>query len=336
MRANYSQDTRNNAVDCFRYIAAILVVSVHTDPLVEFQPLLSYLIVHVIPCIAVPFFFAISGYYCSVKLDKETFKLWSYLRRLLVPYVIWTAIYFAYESLMYGLPELTNWALSFLIYGSVYHFWFFPALILSVCVMTLLYRAEKLIVPLGITLALLGCLGHGYYQIGVQLPLLKMLYNMDNWVWFCHVFFLGLPSFFLGFLIHRTLQKWQNEKNITVALVIVFLLYLAEVAVIKILDLSRAITETLCLLPLVYFLIVWLLRHPMAGKRKLAETCRTLANFTYYSHVLFIMIFNETNGSLLDGTLTATVKFLFVIVLTLSFGLLVCRSRNNKIKVLAA
>lgn len=327
---------RNCSIDIFRYIAAILVISVHTDPLIELQPMLSYLVAHVLPRIAVPYFFAVSGYYCTAKLDNGKFDLWAYVRRLLLPYGLWTLIYFAHHLLSYGMPDIGQWVLSFLVYGSVYHFWFFPALILAVCVLTVLHRAEKCIVPLGVLLVAVGCLGHGFYRFGCRLPLLSALYELENWTWIGHVFFLGLPCCFMGYFIWRTQDHWQSPRQITAALIVTFALSVVEVFLLKILDISRSITETVVLFPFVYFLVIWLLQHPMSGLTALSKTCRSLANVTYYSHVLFIMIFNDLNALMFDGGLTPTVKFLFAFSLTLILGLLLSRCKSRAVKALIA
>ena len=57
------EKVRNNAIDIFRYVCAILVISIHSEPFLEINSSLHYFFVQVVPRIAVPFFFTIAGYY---------------------------------------------------------------------------------------------------------------------------------------------------------------------------------------------------------------------------------------------------------------------------------
>lgn len=61
---------RNNSIDIFRYIAAVLVIAHHTDVLADVHPMLSYLLSQVLPRISVPFFFAVSGYFYGSKRES--------------------------------------------------------------------------------------------------------------------------------------------------------------------------------------------------------------------------------------------------------------------------
>lgn len=50
------KNERVYSIDIARYIAAILVVALHTSPFAEFHPMFSYLTAQILPRLAVPFF----------------------------------------------------------------------------------------------------------------------------------------------------------------------------------------------------------------------------------------------------------------------------------------
>lgn len=67
---------RNNSIDIFRFVCAIMVVMIHTNPFVDKNIYLGYIFSQIIPRIAVPFFFLTSGYFYIQKLlnGEQCFK----------------------------------------------------------------------------------------------------------------------------------------------------------------------------------------------------------------------------------------------------------------------
>lgn len=61
---------RNGSIAVFRYIYAVLVVAIHTDPFYEINEQLGYMVYAVLSGIAVPFFFVTSGYFYIHKLNR--------------------------------------------------------------------------------------------------------------------------------------------------------------------------------------------------------------------------------------------------------------------------
>lgn len=102
MDARASANVRNSSIDIFRYLAAVLVIAHHTDVLLEIHPLVSYLISQVLPWIAVPFFFAVAGYFYAGKLETGKPVCLDYLKRLVKTYFVWSIIYFAADFLETG------------------------------------------------------------------------------------------------------------------------------------------------------------------------------------------------------------------------------------------
>jgi len=95
---NASINTTNNAaIDIMKFICAILIVSIHTSPLLEINRLWSLGITIYIARIAVPFFFVTSGYFFAKKImttngSSRVFP--DYLLKLFKLYVGWSLVYF--------------------------------------------------------------------------------------------------------------------------------------------------------------------------------------------------------------------------------------------------
>lgn len=92
-----SKDERNPALDYFKILLSILVITIHIYPLFDKLSFSSWAISGGIARIAVPCFFVFSGYFIASKIDdpKATFK---YLKHLLIIYVVWALIYFPYHE----------------------------------------------------------------------------------------------------------------------------------------------------------------------------------------------------------------------------------------------
>ncbi len=332
-----AESKRNNSIDIFRYVAALLIVAHHTDLFADVNPYLSYLFSQVITRIGVPFFFAVSGYFYTKKLENCGGSEWSccfkYVKRLLVTYAFWSAVYFLIDMVFHKTPNGGNYLASFFVFGSEYHFWFFPALITWVLFVTLLYKAKlkKLLPYLGCILYAVGLLGTSYYKIGCRIPLLSALYENPDFVWIDHVFLLGLPFFICGWAIQKY-EKRFKKATVNVCLAASAVLYFVEIFTLKILDVSRMITLSISLAVLIWFLLLFLIAHPAPKLTALSQSCRSLAGVTFYSHVIFIELFNAVNKSLLNGALTETPRFVFVAVMTFVLGFVLSKINNRFIK----
>lgn len=113
-----------------------------------------------------------------------------------------------------------------------------------------------------------------------------------------------------------------------------FCLYMAEILLLKVTDVAKTITITPSLYLLVYFLLLFLLKHPFPQGRKEAEICRKMSNYTYYSHVLFFDVFTSLNTALWGDRLTETPMFLLVVAATVVTGLVFIRSDKKICRLL--
>lgn len=290
---------RNNSIDIFRYVCALMVVAIHAHPFSELGANADFFFSMLLPRIAVPFFFATSGYFYVKKIESGEDHCFSrYLKRITTTYALWSAIYFILAFCKGGYLSLKQFAVSsacgFFIKGSYYHFWFFPALIISVCLTTAFYRLKikKLLLPVSLLLYAVGCIGCAYYKIGVQIPLLQILYKSEYFIVIRRIFMMGFPFFSCGKLIgilEKRLHRSGNTKIFAFAAV-TFAIWTAEIFVIQKLGLSANIIITFGLYPMLAAVFLLLLRYPLPNCAKAASIFRTSANFTFYSHPLVLKL----------------------------------------------
>ena len=174
------------------------------------------------PRIAVPFFFAIAGYYYIKKITNEAEvnikkEFWSYVKKLLLVYSLWSIIYIIikfFQGLNEGV-EITSFlkqiVLDYFINGSYYHLWFFPALFFAIIVVTFFVKIRKIkiLAYISIVLYIIGCLGCSYFEIGNQIPFIKELINFSKFTLIRRIVLMGLPFFTMGYFINQLQNKIQ-------------------------------------------------------------------------------------------------------------------------------
>lgn len=336
---------RNNSTDIFRYICALLVLSIHTDFLSEYSASLSFFITQILARIAVPFFFSVSGYFFISKLEQgKECALRQFVKHILIPYLFWSTIYMLMgaASTIINKSSLSAFFVKFIFdfffNGSVDTLWFIPALIYSAIFTTILYKIgqKKTLLPIAIALYLIGCLGVSYYSIGIHIPVLQNLYQLECFDTIRHIFFMGIPFFAAGILVRRIIEGLLTTKSSTKALWLVFvvglLLFFGEILLVRKLALEKGITITLFLFPLIICILLLLLKYPLDRWNKLGWYGNKLASFTYYSHPLFINILLFLGPKIVSGGgIPPTGRFAITWLGTLLTGLLIIHINNKRL-----
>ncbi len=332
---------RNNSIDIFRYICAIMVIGMHTLLVDTTTAEQGYTLIQIISRTTVPFFFAVAGFFYIKKLVTGQKIFLKYISRIILVYAVWSAVYLLEEVLMKSISgELTvsffiDFFIDFIFYGSWYHFWFFPALIYSICITTLIYKIKcfKFVVPISILAYLISVLGSAYYELGTNIPVLGSLYNFSDFEAIRRIVFMGFPFFVIGYVVE--LIKNRFEKFNAIWLVIVFLilcsLEVAEVFIIDYFELQTHVLTTIMLYPVVCLTLILLFKHPLPGREKLSNTTKILSNVSYYAHPLVIMAVNMLFIGVLKLNLTPVHVFLITTILCAFAGLIIMKINNKHI-----
>lgn len=227
MNENQQPLVRNKSIDSLRFIASISIVFLHYS---NFEGGIQ-LFVKEVSRFSVPFFFALSGFLLSEKLQKQNSpKIYiTFIKRIIGLSIIWNLIYgvfrifieysriddFSFIDADYIYVLMTD-----VIFGRTsFHLWFFTSLYLTVFVYFLFgVRNIYLLLVFATVLYIYGVLGGGYSAspIGITVS-----FNTRNYI------FLSSLPFFLGAVI--SLKKIRiGIKESMILFLIGFLLHLLE------------------------------------------------------------------------------------------------------------
>lgn len=179
------QIQRYQGIDTFKWVAAFLVVAVHTSPLVDVSEMADFMLTRVLARLAVPFFFMVSGFFLFRGAGKEGPSGQKVIR-----FCQKTAILYGFAILLY-LPlnlyagDVQRWSVlsalckDLLFNGTFYHLWYLPGVILGMAITWVLVRrlGWRWAMLSAFVLYGLGLLGDSYYGLTVQIPVLHAVYS---------------------------------------------------------------------------------------------------------------------------------------------------------------
>lgn len=286
---------RNDAIDAFRLVCAILVIIIHTNPFYDINKFFGFLICQVVVRIAVPFFFVVSGYFLLLGLKRRGGQYAiRYIKKLLYEYAIWSLIYFLidYSQLKDEInlvSFLKNCIVTFTIFGSHYHLWFYPALLFSIVIITIFWKIKKLryLYLCTLVLYLFGSLALAYSRIIIKIPFVDKIINFTYFENIRRIILMALPFCMLG----AALSKYKDiGKNEGLHLLVTGILYLIEVILVTIFKLGDSIVLTIMLYPFVANFVLFLLscKKQISG----GNLGRRLSATIYFVHPIFIMVWN--------------------------------------------
>ena len=327
---------RNNSIDLFRFVCAILVIIIHTSPFDFISERVTYIVVQILPRIAVPFFFCVSGYFCITKLEKGEKWSFNYIFRVLKVYAFWSCLYFIRDVYVAICNEsvdvlsmIKGFILKFCIYGSNYHFWFFIALLFATCITMLAYKLhmQKVLAFLSIILYVIGLLGGPYYGLGREIPVLNLFIELANFEWYRRIFFMGIPFFILGYFV-RHFEKQESNKGALFKTCLFGILFIGEVVVVNIINIQRNVVTTVFLYVFCMYVMILLLKNPLEKYGELGRKGRLIANYTFYIHPLIIW------ALLLIKQWNNTILFMLTSVICIMSGLLLTKFNNKFVRTI--
>ncbi len=288
------------AIDIAKYISALLVVYIHTFPLLDISETANMFILQAVCRIAVPFFFTVSAFLFFRRIDVQAgwrdavnlAQLKHFLRRIGLLYLVWTIIYLPYTAIqVHNGASILRWIFDCFFNGSYYHLWFLPALMLSVLIVYMLYlklgMRKSLI--LCVLLYLIGAAVNGYGDVLTQIPFigsaislyLKVFTTTRNGLFFGPIFIM------LGALLQRA--PIRSKKEYALGIGISYALLLGEQGIIWASGNMHDLTSMyVMMVPLIYFLVSALLQV-RALATPLHHFLRQSSQLIYVSHILFAM-----------------------------------------------
>ena len=328
------------SIDIFRYICAIMIIIIHTHPFEEIDADLGLFFTKIFSRIALPFFFAISGFaYARTRETKnsDTYNWWKSISKYFYIYLIWSLVYLPlsiYTHIKIDKPDTFNLIIilfkNFFIKGTYFHLWFFPALILSISLAYFLEKikaSKKSIIASSLILYFIGCSSYFYSDIFSNNIGIINIFKSNYFNIFRRMTMIAFPFFINGFWTYYIWEKHKSylqvkQKHLLILLFVFIFLNLMKIFVTPLSNLTIKIIFNCILYPLVMNIFLVLLVYPIYNWASIASTCRYLASYTYFTHPLFIFFFNELYQIYYSVSMPQTAKFFSVCLATLLSGLL--------------
>lgn len=322
-------------LDYFRLIAALLVVAIHTSPLVTYDPTADLVLTRIIARLGVPFFFMTSAFFLWQNQDGTDKNLRAFVRKTGQLYGIAILLYLPvnFYTGYFGMPDLgPNLVKDLLFDGTLYHLWYFPAAIMGAVLAWLFIQRKGFSGALGLTvcLYLVGLLGDSYFGLVERIPFLPEFYQLifqcsdytRNGIFFAPLFFV------LGAILAQGKKTFPLSVNL-LGFGITLLGLVAEGFWVHDLALPRH-DSMYVLLPLcMYFLFASLLHW--SGKSK--PVLRTVTMVVYLVHPLMIIVVRfgakllQVQSLFIDNSL---VHYSLVLVLSIMAAIPLVIWKNKK------
>ena len=97
-------DKSYNSIDLVKFIWSLLIIVIHSQPLLEFSDAANYIFNSSVCRLAVPFFFIVSGFFFANGLEKTNNKQKYFLfyeKKLIILYLFWQIINLPLNILIY-------------------------------------------------------------------------------------------------------------------------------------------------------------------------------------------------------------------------------------------
>ncbi len=181
-----SREQQYGGLDGFRIVAAILVIAIHTSPLLSYSELADFTFTRILARVAVPFFFMCTGFFMLPRIGPDTRKnrevLWPFLWKVGTLYLFSIALYIpvnVYAGYFANGFSVLSFLKDLVFNGTLYHLWYFPGIMLGGWISCQLYArlsAKKAFVVAGMLYAI-GLFGDSYYGIAQMSPVVDSIYQ---------------------------------------------------------------------------------------------------------------------------------------------------------------
>ncbi len=201
------------ALDYLKFICSILVVIIHTTPLIDFGTKANNYSVNFLPRIAVPLFFMISGYFVFNKLDEPA-KIRKYLFKILRMYLVFSLVYLPLDiqKLISGETAVSEYLKNFFLWRSYVHLWYLIALFYTVAAVYILY--SKFHLKLKTILIISGVMNLAGIILSCKYLLEKSFFSGAVNLYY-DIFTDVTNALFFGFYFVLGLYLRQNNAKIT-------------------------------------------------------------------------------------------------------------------------
>ena len=334
-------------VDLFKFICAFLIIVLHTAPFSSYSKLLTFGFRNVVTVVAVPFFFVASGFIAfskinSLETEEEKNKyMIKHSKRLVLMYLIWSAIYFVFVLINWIQNGFTGWALleyvkDFFFDGSFLTIWFLPAVLTATLIVFFLRKklSYKTIFLIAIPFYIFTLFGSSYYGLIDNVSIVGNIYDayysffdsIKNGVCF------GFIYVALGAYIAQNKDniKIKNSHSIIAIAVCWVLLAIEEFGVAYFGWNDRGVDTVIMLVPMSFFMMILALNLELPGSDKFYLMCRKYSLLMFLVQRIPLTITDRFMGKTIIAT-NSIIYFVVVLATTLLLSFVIIKL-SEKIK----
>lgn len=325
----------DSAIDIAKFVCAILIVSIHTKPFIDYSNLINCYFEDVFSRLAICLFFVISGYYFFKGLDFENGKirkskenrkkLLKYVSRVFILYAVWSLVYLLwmipewYQTGWLSIKAFIDFGIGFFRNGSYFHLWFLVSLIYAIPIIYFILRfvCLKVFALICSIIYIFGVLSNTYSFIGLPLNgISQKIWNMSSVFW--TVLFFAIPILIASIIVN----KINIKRKICICLVVLFFVgYSIEATILNLTaDIPHFSYITFLTIPATMFLFMAI--KSINIKRKIGYLLRKTSTLIYCINPLVINIVkmcankNEINSLLFFTVIVVLSIFISILIFT--------------------
>ena len=283
-------------IDRFRLIAALLIVGIHTYPLVSISEVANFYLIHVFGRIAVPFFLMVTGYFLLprylIKKESDTKPLISFIKKTGFIYIMATLLYLPisiYAGHYSGGNLFAVIVRNIVFDGTFYHLWYLPASIIGVLIVYAFGLKFSLPMVFGMTVVLyiVGLLGDNYWGVISGVSFLRNIYDIGfNIFSFTRNGLFYAPIFLVMGAAIAKMKNRISPRICIIGLAVSLLFMMFEGYLLDRSGASRHSSMYIALLPSMFFLFSFLL----AQKGRSSILLRNVSMWIFILHPLLIIV----------------------------------------------
>ncbi len=291
-----------HGIDLFKIIAAYLIILLHV-PIFKSGTFAYDAIRQVITIIAVPFFFAASGFVLSNKLKGDFPKA---IQNNYKKYIIWSVIYLPFvvfgwlTNNLSPLNDVIYYIRDFFLEGSYLTIWFLNALVFALLIEWILLKklSPKTCFIISVPFFVIACLLSSYNQLSVDILHLEGISKIYYTIFSStkNGLLFGFPFVSLGVYIADNKSNDKKPSTYAIGMCICFLALIGEVIFRNSLfPANKSVDFALMLIPFTFFSLQFAKTVELKGNRDTYTYVRSLSVLLFLTQRIFIFGFEMTD-----------------------------------------
>lgn len=289
-------------IDVAKFLCAVLIIILHVSPFNQ-ESICNTFFRETVCIIAVPCFFAFSGFLISDKLDKDKFP--KSVNANYKKYIVWSIIYFPIVILGWIISDnsfsknILLFIRDFFFEGAYLTIWFLNALAFAVLFEWILLRffSKKTCFIISIPIYLLSCLLSSYNQFFCETLKLEFLSDCYYTVFSStkNGLLFGLPFVSMGVFLKDVVCKKTISKKISFSgMIASFVLLIGEVFVRNSLfHKNKSVDFAILLIPFVVFSVLFVTAFNI-GEKPCPKIIRCHSDwYVFLRHMSVMMFLNQ-------------------------------------------